>query len=73
MGLMGIEVYYPEHTRDQVSFYQGLAEDHGLLITGGSDYHGFEADKAQIGTGSKGMRLSYSMVEAMKKALGFRS
>lgn len=72
-GLMGIEVYYPEHTRDQVSLYQGLAEDHGLLITGGSDYHGFVADKAQIGTGSKGMDLSYSMVEAMKRALRVRS
>jgi predicted metal-dependent phosphoesterase TrpH len=70
LGLMGIEVYYPEHTGDQISFYKTLAEKHGLLITGGSDYHGIQTDKADIGMMSRaGMRLSYSIVEAMKEAL----
>jgi predicted metal-dependent phosphoesterase TrpH len=73
MGLMGIEVYYPEHTSDQVSLYKGFADELGLLITGGSDYHGFEADKVQIGMGSRDTRLSYSLVEAMKRALSLHS
>jgi len=68
-GLMGIEVYYPEHTGDQVSFYKGLAESHGLLVTGGSDYHGIEGGNVEIGMGPGNMRLSYSMVEAMRGAL----
>jgi predicted metal-dependent phosphoesterase TrpH len=69
LGLKGIEVYYPEHTDDQISLYKDLAERHGLLVTGGSDYHGIEADRAEIGIGWGDMKLSYSMVEAMKETL----
>lgn len=39
-GLMGLEVYYKEHTPAQVEFYRQLAEEHGLLMTGGTDCHG---------------------------------
>ncbi len=73
LGLMGIEISYPEHTRDQISLYRDLAEKRGLLVTGGSDYHGIEADRVEIGVGSRDMRLSYSMVEAMKEALDLNS
>lgn len=38
-GLDGIEVYYPAHRPDQVTTYQRLAQQYGLLITGGSDSH----------------------------------
>jgi predicted metal-dependent phosphoesterase TrpH len=69
LGLMGIEVYYPEHTEDQILLYKSLAEKHGLLVTGGSDYHGIGADKVEIGIGWKDMRLPYSLVETMKAAL----
>jgi predicted metal-dependent phosphoesterase TrpH len=73
LGLMGIEVYYPEHTEDQISLYESLAEKHGLLVTGGSDYHGLGTDKAEIGIGWGDMRLSYAMVESMKAALNLGS
>lgn len=39
-GLMGIEVFYKEHTPAQVAFYRGLAARRGLLMTGGTDCHG---------------------------------
>lgn len=39
-GVEGLEVYYPEHTRDETAFFKTLALQHGLLITGGSDFHG---------------------------------
>lgn len=73
LGLMGIEVFYPEHTKDQISLYKGLAQKHDLLVTGGSDYHGIEADKVEIGIRSRDMKLSYSMVEAMKEVLDLNS
>jgi predicted metal-dependent phosphoesterase TrpH len=73
LGLMGIEVYYPEHSEGQISLYESLAERYGLLVTGGSDYHGIEADKAEIGIGWRDMRLSYLMIEAMKAALNLGS
>lgn len=39
-GLDGIEVYYPDHTPDQVAHYAALARAYGLLVTGGTDFHG---------------------------------
>ncbi|MFB2939461.1 PHP domain-containing protein [Aerosakkonemataceae cyanobacterium BLCC-F154] len=39
-GLMGVEVYHPNHSsRDQRMLLE-LCAKYGLLITGGSDYHG---------------------------------
>lgn len=39
-GIVGIEVYYLEHTENQIKYYQQLAKENSLLITGGSDCHG---------------------------------
>lgn len=39
-GLRGIEVYHPNHTPSQQEKLLNLAQVHGLLVTGGSDYHG---------------------------------
>jgi len=39
-GLMGIEAYYPEHSRSLIEHYRALAAQYGLITTGGSDYHG---------------------------------
>lgn len=40
VGLAGIEVYYPAHTAGDVARYGAMAEELGLIATGGSDYHG---------------------------------
>jgi len=39
--LDGIEVFYPEHSPRFVDFYYSLAVNFKLIITGGSDFHGF--------------------------------
>ena len=39
-GLDAIEVYHGTHTPGQVAHYRRLAERRGLLVTGGSDFHG---------------------------------
>ena len=39
-GLMGIEAIYAEHSAAQTAHYQDLCRRHGLVATGGSDYHG---------------------------------
>jgi predicted metal-dependent phosphoesterase TrpH len=38
-GLDGIEVFYPAHTAAEQSRLRAIAEQHSLLITGGSDSH----------------------------------
>jgi len=65
-GLRGIEVYYPEHSPLEIAQFKNLAEKYGLLVTGGTDYHGIEKNGLNIGVGRGEMRLPYSMVEALK-------
>lgn len=40
-GLDGIETYYQGYDRDRVRFLLDLCTRHGLVPTGGSDFHGF--------------------------------
>jgi predicted metal-dependent phosphoesterase TrpH len=40
IGLKGIEVYHPEHNKENILRYTELARKKGLIITGGSDFHG---------------------------------
>lgn len=67
-GLRGIEAYYPEHSALEVAQYKTLAERHGLLVTGGTDYHGIEKNGLDIGVGRGEMKLPYSIVENLKAA-----
>jgi predicted metal-dependent phosphoesterase TrpH len=48
-GLMGIECFYSEHTPAQRGSYVELCRRHGLLATGGSDFHGPPVRAAVLG------------------------
>lgn len=39
-GLDGIEIVHPSHDASLQQYYERVAQGHGLLETGGSDYHG---------------------------------
>ena len=47
MGVDGLEVYYPEHTLQQVDQYLQLSQQLDLLVTGGSDFHGTETTRTR--------------------------
>jgi predicted metal-dependent phosphoesterase TrpH len=49
-GLDAIEVFHPDHDRAQVDRYLGLARELGLLVTGGSDFHGDSAHGLEPGS-----------------------
>lgn len=40
LGLVGIEVYYPKFSDEERAYLLSLCKKHGLLPSGGSDYHG---------------------------------
>ncbi|MDY6825809.1 MAG: PHP domain-containing protein [Bacillota bacterium] len=44
-GLMGIEVFHPEHNHELTNYYLGLAHDKNLIVTGGTDFHGISHEK----------------------------
>jgi predicted metal-dependent phosphoesterase TrpH len=48
-GLMGIESYYPEHSAAQTGTYVQMCRDHGLVATGGSDFHGPRVRAGSLG------------------------
>lgn len=64
-GLRGIEVYYPTHSSFKVNHYRNLAKKYGLLITGGSDFHGMNGGR-EISLGEVYLQDKY--VEELKKA-----
>lgn len=49
-GLDGIEVWHSKHDASTIARYQGYAKLHGLLMTGGSDYHGERTPAVTIGS-----------------------
>ena len=44
-GLKGIEVYHPTHSPSQTRKLEDYCQTYGLLMTGGSDYHGPAKEK----------------------------
>lgn len=65
-GLGGIEACYPNAPDSVINFYKGLAQKHGLVITGGSDAHG----KAKTNTFIGKIKIPYSFVEKLKERAG---
>ncbi len=66
LGLAGIEVFYSDHTQEQVALYLKLAQELGLLITGGSDFHGQNKPEVTLGSMPLQSKLTYDLVEALK-------
>jgi len=50
VGLDAVEVFHPDHDSALVDRYRELARQLGLLMTGGSDYHGDPAHGRQPGS-----------------------
>jgi len=67
LGLAGIEVFYAEHTPEQEALYLKLARELGLLVTGGSDFHGDNKPEVTLGKIRSRNRLTYDLVIALKE------
>ncbi|MGB9596325.1 MAG: PHP domain-containing protein [Candidatus Poribacteria bacterium] len=64
-GLAGIEAYHSYHSNQTIDYYIYLARKNNLLITGGSDFHGFENSKRVLGN----VRLPYEYIDELKEAV----
>jgi predicted metal-dependent phosphoesterase TrpH len=70
MGLEGVEVYYPSHSPKAVKALLQMADEMGLLITGGSDFHGMERVGYTTDDWLHKTHVPYDIVTAMKKMGG---
>ena len=68
IGLAGIEVYYPGHSPQQIRQYTELARKYGLLMTGGTDFHGTITPQIKMGSGKGSLFIPYSLYEKLRDA-----
>jgi hypothetical protein len=68
IGLAGIEVYYPGHSPQQIRHYTELAENYGLLMTGGTDFHGFITPDTKMGSGDGDLFVPYTLYKELINA-----
>ncbi|OGR05636.1 MAG: hypothetical protein A2511_09020 [Deltaproteobacteria bacterium RIFOXYD12_FULL_50_9] len=69
LGLKGIEVYYPRHTPKVTHRLAKLAENFGLLITGGSDFHGRSPHLLTATPDELAMTVPGHLLTMLKKSL----
>ncbi len=67
-GLDGIECFHTKHSTVMSERYLEIAEKYDLLVTGGSDCHGFSKKAPLIGT----VKLPYEHVERLMARAGER-
>jgi hypothetical protein len=68
MGLAGIEVIHSDHGPELIEKYTALADRFGLLKTGGSDFHGSNKTRIQLGT-ANGRRVPREWFDGLVGAL----
>lgn len=68
VGLMGVEVYHPSASRGDLRTLDAMARRLGLLVTGGSDYHGDSGTRAKLGGVPAGWQRCAADVAALQAA-----
>ena len=69
-GLQGIECHYPEHEAARTRRYLDLARRHGLVPTGGTDFHGAARPGIEMGIGDGTFRVPTRLLDALDRAAG---
>lgn len=68
-GVDGLEAWHPQHDDDERRRWAGQAERNGLLVTGGSDYHGSHKPGIALGTGAGDLAVPADAVAELRARL----
>ncbi len=71
-GLDGLEIFYPSHTRKMKKKLRTIAQDHHLLVTGGSDYHGPSRANHQMACQSGGFCPPDGLLPDLQQRIAMR-
>jgi predicted metal-dependent phosphoesterase TrpH len=63
-GMDAIEVYHTDHSLETAESYQAMARRHGVLATGGSDFHGDGTRRNALGTVSLPAEAFEALIQA---------
>lgn len=69
-GLRGVECFYSGYSPEQSAYLCALAEDYGLLQTGGSDFHGANKPHIALGRGTGALRVPYELLARLRDEAG---
>ncbi len=65
-GLEGLEGYYGEYRAAEQKYFVGLAARLGMVVTGGSDYHGSHKPGLRLGTGRGGLKVPDDLLDRLE-------
>ncbi len=72
-GLLGIEAIYSTYTAGDERHIKELADKYELLVSGGSDFHGANKPKIDLGVGLGRLFLPEELLEPIRKAAANKS
>jgi predicted metal-dependent phosphoesterase TrpH len=73
-GLNAIEAYHSDHEPADTQRFLDLAQQHGLRVTGGSDFHGSTKPGLELGTGRNGnVQIPADLLARLRPSEGSRS
>ncbi len=69
MDIDGIEVYYPGYSHNTINTLLEVCENHNLLVSGGSDFHGSRKPNNLLGIGYENspIKVPYELLSKMKE------
>jgi len=65
LGLDGLEVWCSDTPADRYEMFLDIAKEHGLSVSGGSDFHGDNNLSVALGTGRGDMQIPVSVYEEL--------
>ncbi len=69
-GLDGVEGYYSDYTPEMGEKYRAMADELGLAVSGGSDFHGAVKPHIEIGSGCGDLFVPYGVLEGIRARRG---
>lgn len=65
-GLVGMETDYSEYTEKEIEISRSIADELGLLCSGGSDYHGDNKPDIKLGVGKGNLSVPFEFAQKLK-------
>ncbi len=72
-GLEGLEGYYGEYRASEQKYFVALAARLGMVVTGGSDYHGANKPGLRLGRGRGGLQVPDDLLDRLETQQKFGS
>jgi 3',5'-nucleoside bisphosphate phosphatase len=66
-GLEGLEGYYGEYLAGEQRYFMDLAARLGMVVTGGSDYHGSNKPGLRLGRGRGGLQVPDELLDHLER------